>query len=132
MEEQLSAEANNFLNGKINDLPSDAQEITTAEAEELETKAEVTNSDDEIVLPMSGLVVRMDNIAEATGHMLMTARKECGGNARTGVFVMAKIATFNGEKKTAFDILDMDMEDVVALEDFYIKKKKILAMTRKK
>ena len=97
-----------------------------------ETKEqEVKKPDDVLILPVSGLEVKMDT-TKATGHVLMQARQESNGGATSGVFLIAKLATFNGEQKTGFDILDLDAEDVLALEDYYIQKKTYQILTRKK
>lgn len=120
MEEQLSAEAKDFLEGKTDILPSDAQEITSAEAEKLEEKAE---NKEALILPISGIKVEMD-LENSTGETLRKIRKQCiNDEDLLGLTMVAEVATFDGEKKTAYDILDMDMDDVLAIEEFYAKKK---------
>lgn len=130
MEELLNDDAVAFLNGGTDKLPDDAQEINE---DEVDTNApeNIQVPDDEIVLPVSGMKVKMD-VTKATGHTLMQARQESGGGVEQGVFLMAKLCTFDGEEKTAFDILDLDAEDVLALEDYYIKKKTYQISIRKK
>lgn len=152
MEELLNDDAVAFLNGETDKLPDDAQEINVDEvytndpenigvsddAQEIsENKVDINNPrninapDNEIVLPISGIKVKM-NVKKSNGHRLMQARRESGGGVEQGVFFMAKFCTFDGKEKTAFDILDLDAEDVIALEDFYIKKKNFLISIRKK
>lgn len=75
-----------------------------------------------LVLPISQVKVKM-NFDGLNGHTLIKIRKEADSEELIGTFLIAEISTFNGEKKTAFDILDMDMDDVLALESFYVKKK---------
>ncbi|MGN1125535.1 MAG: hypothetical protein ACI4SM_05050 [Candidatus Gastranaerophilaceae bacterium] len=108
------------------------QEQSKPQEQMQETKEqEVKKPDDVLILPVSGLEVKMDT-TKATGHALMQARQESNGGATSGVFLIAKLATFDGEQKTGFDILDLDAEDVLALEDYYIQKKTYQILTRKK
>lgn len=117
----------NNENTEIKQEQSESQEQITEEIKEQEIK----KPDDVLILPVSGLEVKMDT-TKATGHTLMQARQESNGVATSGVFLIAKLATFNGELKTGFDILDLDAEDVLALEDYYIQKKTYQILTRKK
>ncbi len=130
MEEQLSPQAQDFVEGKTDKLPADASDISNSEAQKLEQE-KYKKPDEVLILPVSGIEVKMDT-TKATGHLLMKARSESGGGASSGVFLMAHLCTFNGEEKTGFDILDFDAEDVLALEDYYIQKKTYQILSRKK
>lgn len=85
-----------------------------------------------LFLPISDKKVEFIDVSKADGHMLMRARKASGGDISTGIYVMAEIITIDGEKVTAHDILDLDLEDVSAIEDKYIELKKLLRLARKK
>ena len=87
---------------------------------------------DFIELPICGKKVTIKDISKADGNLLMKAREECGGGAKTAVFILAELAEFDGQKLTGFDILDLDLEDVITLEDFYAEKKHNYALTLKK
>ena len=82
-------------------------------------------------LPISGKQVEMDDVRKADGHLLMKARLLSDNGISAGIYILAELCKFDGEKFTADDILDLDMEDVVALEDFYFATKKKLILTQK-
>lgn len=120
-----------FENNENTEVKQEQEQSKTQEQMQETKEQEVKKPDDVLILPVSGLEVKMDT-TKATGHVLIQARQESNGGATSGVFVIAKLATFNGEQKTGFDILDLDAEDVLALEDYYIQKKTYQILTRKK
>jgi len=78
-------------------------------------------------LPVCGKKVQFFDIQRADGHMLMKARMLSTDGASVGMYVLAQICTFDGEKLTQADIMDMDFEDVMTLEnEYYALKKKLL------
>ena len=114
-------------------------------AENTEIKDNINISDEEnkspeqedfakniLILPMSDKKVEFNDISKADGHMLLRARKLSGGDVSTSIYILAELITIDGEKVTAHDILDLDLEDVSAIEDKYLELKKLLKLTRKK
>ncbi|MBR1754016.1 hypothetical protein IJ732_04190 [bacterium] len=83
-------------------------------------------------LPMSNKTVEFDNVQNADGHLLMRARMLADERVSPGVHILAALCKIDGEKVTADDILDLELEDVVALEDYYLTLKKNLSLIRKK
>lgn len=65
----------------------------------------------------SGIKVEFDP-SKSTGHTLMKARKASGGFA-TVIYIMAEIATFDGEKLPAPEILNYQDHDVIAIEELW-------------
>lgn len=90
-----------------------------------------TNDENILILPISGKKVEFDDIRKADGHLLLKARQVAEGTAATAAFIYAELCKINGEKVTAEDILDLPLEDVVAIEDKYIELKKLLISARK-
>ena len=66
------------------------------------------------------------NANELTGRLLMKARKLSAKyeDVSLSVFVAAEVCAFDGVKKTAEDIVDMDMADVLTLEESILTEKK--------
>lgn len=77
-------------------------------------------------LPICGKTVEFDDVRRADGHLLMRARQLADERISAGIHILASLCKIDGEKVTADDILDLDMEDVVALEDKYLALKKNL------
>lgn len=98
----------------------EAENKTIPKEKEIPQKQEETL--DTLTLPISGIEVKM-NLNNINGHLLLKARKAADSAEAVGSFLIAEVSTFDGQKKTAFDILDMDMEDVLTLEEFFAKKK---------
>ena len=90
-----------------------------------------TNDENILILPISGKKVEFDDIRKADGHLLLKARQAAEGTAATAAFIYAELCKINGEKVTAEDILDLPLEDVVAIEDKYIELKKLLISAQK-
>lgn len=77
-------------------------------------------------LPISGKTVEFDDVKKADGHLLMRARMLADERISAGVHILTALCKIDGEKISADDLLDLDMEDVVALEDKYLALKKNL------
>ena len=77
-------------------------------------------------LPISGKTVEMSDVRKADGHMLIRARMLADDVVSAGVYILSQLCKIDGKDVTAEDILDLDMEDVVALEDQYLTLKKNL------
>ena len=90
-----------------------------------------TNDENILILPISGKKVEFDDIKKADGHLLIKARQAAEGGAATAAFIYAELCKIDGEKVTAEDILDLPLEDVVAIEDKYVELKKLLISARK-
>lgn len=82
-------------------------------------------------LPISGKTVVMDDVSKANGHMLFKARKRADDIMKIGLYLICELCTFDGEKITPDDILDMDEIDVNELENRYIEAKKKLILMPK-
>lgn len=83
-------------------------------------------------LPISGKTVEMTDVKKADGHMLMKARMIADTDISAGIYILSQLCKIDGNDVTVDDILDLDMEDVVAIEDVYLKLKKKLKLTRRK
>ena len=92
------------------------------------TEENITKEIHTFKLPISGKKVEMSDVKKADGHMLMKARLCADENVSAGIFILSKLCKIDDEVVTPEDILDLDMEDVVAMEDEYIslKKKSVL------
>ena len=75
-------------------------------------------------LPISDKTVEMSDVRKADGHMLIKARMLADDVVSAGVYILSQLCKIDGQEVTAEDILDLDMEDVVALEDEYLALKK--------
>ena len=82
-------------------------------------------------LPISGKTVEMSDVRKADGHMLIKARMLADDVVSAGVYILSQLCKIDGKDVTAEDILDLDMEDVVALEDHYLTLKKNLISVQK-
>lgn len=76
-----------------------------------------------------GKNVEMD-LTKAKGKLLMEARmqQEKTQGISLSVFILALLCTFNGNKYTPDEILDLELDDVLLLETVYQTKKKPLAV----
>ncbi|MBQ9688017.1 hypothetical protein IJV79_00110 [bacterium] len=83
-------------------------------------------------LPISSKTVEIEDVKKADGHMLMKARMLADSSISSGIYVLSMLCKIDGESVTAEEILDLDMEDVLAMEDEYIKLKKKLVQSRPK
>lgn len=108
-------------------MRSEIERIEIMTKEKLENKQNTYT----FTLPISGKTVEMADVKKADGHMLMKVRKLADDAANAGVYIMAELCKIDGEKVTADDILDLDLEDVVAIENEYIEQKKKLTLTQK-
>lgn len=84
------------------------------------------NEDKKIIkLDYSGITVSF-NPKELNGHALMQARKIAGEQAvnSLSVYIASIVCLFNGERKTADEILDFPMLDIVHLEEELFPAKK--------
>ncbi|MGN0014514.1 MAG: hypothetical protein ACI37T_03755 [Candidatus Gastranaerophilaceae bacterium] len=72
-----------------------------------------------------GKTVEMD-LSKAKGKLLMEARmqQEKTQGISLSVFILALLCTFNGNKYTPDEILDLELDDVLLLETVYQTKKK--------
>ncbi len=89
------------------------------------------NNENIIVLPISGKTAEFEDIRKADGHLLLKARMAAEGGIKTAGFIYAELCKIDGEKVTADDILDLALEDFVAIEDKYADLKKLLISARK-
>ena len=77
------------------------------------TKAQTENL---VKLTLSnGVKVEFDP-TKGNGHCLMKARQASGGMA-TVIYILAEIATFDGEKMPAPEILNFNAHDIISLEE---------------
>lgn len=79
------------------------------------TKTEKTNENLVKLTLSNGVKVEFDP-KKGNGHCLMKARQASGGMA-TIIYILAEIATFNGEKMPAPEILNYNAHDIIALEE---------------
>lgn len=72
-----------------------------------------------------GQKVEMD-LSKANGKLLMTARmqQEKTQGVSLSVFILALLCTFNGQRYSPDEILDLQLDDVLLLETVYQTKKK--------
>ena len=72
-----------------------------------------------------GKNVEMD-LSKANGKLLMNARmqQEKTQGISLSVFILALLCTFNGQKYSPDEILDLNLDDVLLLETVYQTKKK--------
>ncbi len=90
-----------------------------------------TNNENILILPISGKTVEFEDIRKADGRLLLKARMAAEGGIKTAGFIYAELCKIDGEKVTADDILDLPLEDFVAIEDKYADLKKLLISVRK-
>ncbi len=77
------------------------------------TKAQTENL---VKLTLSnGVKVEFDP-AKSNGHALMKARKASGGFGAV-IYLIAEIATFDGEKMPAEEVLNYSARDIITLEE---------------
>lgn len=82
----------------------------------------MSKKDLETLTLSNGVEVKIDG-EKANGHLLMKCRNASGGMA-TVIYMIAEIATFNGEKLPAEEILNYSAFDIVALEEAWANLKK--------
>lgn len=66
----------------------------------------------------NGMEIELDT-AKLTGSLLYKCR-EISGGAATVLYMLAEVATFDGKKIPAPELIEWDAFDVVELEEFYM------------
>lgn len=79
------------------------------------TKTEKTNENLVKLTLSNGIKVEFD-ANKGNGHKLMKARKASGGFGAV-IYLIAEIATFDGEKMPAEEILNFNARDIITLEE---------------
>lgn len=87
------------------------------------TKTQITNEAEFVEQILSnGMKIKLDP-KKANGHLLMKCRQMSGG-AATVIYMVSEIATFDGEKIPAPELLNLDAFTIIEIEEIWASLKK--------